>query len=362
MKNVLIIPTLNPNKKLVDLIKELKKVEFENILIIDDGSNSSCTKIFDEIEAMQCVVLHHEINLGKGKAIKDGIKFASLHYKNIDGYITADGDYQHLPKDILKVAKELEKNHNNIVLGERNFREKNVPTRSKFGNKFSSIYFKMSTGIELEDTQTGLRAIPANYTKLAIETEGTRYDYEMNFLINAANENIEFTKIPIETVYEQKNTSHFKTVSDAILIYKELFQFAVNSVLSALIDVGFFTILVNVMSLSTAIQIAMANILARITSGMFNFAMNSKVAFKSKEDVNKQVYKYMILFIIQMAVSSGIVSLLSMLPINITVAKIFVDIAIFIVNYFIQKRFIFQPSSSKKNAKSKCEYGLRRIS
>lgn len=343
MKSIVLIPTLDPNERLIKLVKELKELELNNIIIIDDGSCSECAKIFDELEMLKCIVLHHDANLGKGKALKDGIKFAANNYKDISGYITADSDYQHLPKDIFKVAIELEKNEDNIVLGERNFKNNNVPFRSKFGNSFSSAFFKMQTGIKLEDTQTGLRGIPIKYTNLALTTSGNRYDYEMNFLSNAALKKVKFTKVNIETVYEEKNSnSHFRTVRDAALIYKELIKFALNSLLSAFVDVGLFTVLVMILPIEEQISVIISTIIARIISGIFNFTVNSKLAFKSEEKLNKQAYKYFILFIVQMCVSSGIVSLLSMLPINITLIKILVDMAIFIVNYFIQKRFIFK--------------------
>lgn len=343
MDSIIIIPTLDPNNNLIKLVNELKRLNLNKILIVDDGSDSKCAEIFEKLEELNCKVLHHESNLGKGQALRDGIKYASENYKNILGYITADSDYQHLPKDILSIAIALKQNSENIVLGERDFKSINVPTRSKFGNKFSSIFFKMQTGIKLEDTQTGLRGIPIKYTSLALTTLGNRYDYEMNFLTSAALAGIKFTIVDITTVYEGKNeSSHFRTIADAVLIYKELIKFAINSILSACIDVGLFTLIVKVLPIEEQIEAVIATVIARLISGVFNFTINSKIAFNSKEKINKQAYKYFTLFIVQMLVSSLIVSALSILPINITVIKILVDMAIFIVNYFIQKRFIFK--------------------
>lgn len=342
MDSVLIIPTLNPNEKLILLIEELKKLSINNIVVVDDGSNSSSTYIFNTLKDEGCKVIHHDHNIGKGRAIKDGIIYATKSYPSISGYITADSDYQHLPQDIKKVAVELEKNKNNIVLGERNFSNKIVPIRSKIGNSFSSAFFKAQTGVALEDTQTGLRGIPIKYTELAISTIGDRYDYEMNFLTNAAMNKINFTKIPIITVYENNNkSSHFRTITDSILIYKELAKFAIIAILSASIDVSLFTMMDYLLQFNDFAKAIISTVVARCTSGLFNFYANSRWSFRSREKIQNQAYKYLILFLMQMVISSMAVSILSNLPINITLIKIVVDLIIFMVNYFVEKRFIF---------------------
>lgn len=342
MNNIVIIPSLEPNENIIKLIEELKNLNFANIIIVNDGSNRHYDHIFDKLKSLGCIIITHKKNIGKGESLKDGIKYASKYFDK-KGYITADGDYQHLPTDILKVASELENNQNKILLGVRNFKNKNVPLKSRFGNKFSSIFFKLQTGIALEDTQTGLRGIPKEYTKLALEAEGKRYDYEMNFLRKVALNKIELKEVEIETIYNDQNKgSHFKTVSDAILIYKELIHCIINSLLSATLDIALFAILVNTFLGATALYIAIANITARLLSGVFNFFVNSKIAFKSKEKMYKQIYRYITLFIAQLIVSSLLIAILSTIPINIVIIKIFIDITIFVVNYFIEKRFIFK--------------------
>lgn len=214
MKVTIIIPSYNPTKKLIKLVSELQEY-FDDILIIDDGSSKETKKIYESIKNVK--IIYHEKNLGKGESLKTGIK--SL--KDTDAFITVDADYQHLPKDVLKIKEALKSN--DIVLGTRNFNNKNVPLRSKFGNKFSSIVYKIKTGITLNDTQTGLRGINIKYKDLCLNTIGSRYEYEMNFLYNLAKNKIDFKCINISTIYEDDNKgSHFHAFRDSILIYKWL--------------------------------------------------------------------------------------------------------------------------------------------
>ena len=212
MKVTIIIPSYNPTKKLIKLVSALQK-DFNDILIVDDGSTNETKKIYEELSNVK--IIYHDVNKGKGEALKTAIK--SL--KDTDAFITVDADLQHSPKDVSKVKEELL--NNDIVLGTRNFNKKNVPFTSKFGNKFSSLVFKVKTGITLKDTQTGLRGINIKYKDLCLNTSGSRYEYEMNFLYNLAKSKINFKCIDIATIYEDNNSgSHFQAIRDYILIYK----------------------------------------------------------------------------------------------------------------------------------------------
>lgn len=355
MKSVIIIPILNPNEKIIKLVQDLKKEDFNMIVIVDDGSKKECQEIFKQLESLGCLVTHHKVNKGKGKAIKTGIDFANKNFKDFNGYITVDGDYQHLPKDVKKVAKKLEENNEKIVLGERSFKKKDIPIKSRIGNTFSTLFFNLQTGVYLEDTQTGLRGIPNKYSEFAMKVEGSRYEYEMNFLRDAVLNKIGFEKVSIETVYEDNNKgTHFRPLKDAYLIFKEPINFTIIAILSAILDIGVFTILHSLFSnilitmLSIKIITALSNVLARITSGTFNFFMNKTIAFKIKGNTKKQFIKYIVLFIIQMCMSTLLVSAASNLPINIIVSKIIIDLTIFIVNYFVEKRLIFNNKKYKK--------------
>ena len=85
----------------------------------------------------------------------------------------------------------------------------------------TSTLFKFGTGIACSDTQTGLRGIPPRLVPLALSTEGDRYEYEMNFLVEAVK-TAPLVMIPIETVYENGNAgSHFRPVRDSLLIYRD---------------------------------------------------------------------------------------------------------------------------------------------
>lgn len=330
--NIVIIPSLNPSDKLISIINELIKNNIKDIIVIDDGSSNK--DIFNKLNK-DVLVLHHETNLGKGVAIKTGVKYANNNFKNIKGYIFMDGDGQHLTKDVIKVIKEMNTS-NEIIFGVRDFNDSNVPKRSKIGNNFSSWYYKLLTGINMPDTQTGLRAIPYRYTKILLNTPGERYEYEMNFLNYLGLHKILFKTVKINTVYEDNNSvSHFRIVEDSIRIYKEPLKYFVIALTSFLLDILMF-----ILYKSLVPSIFMANVLARFTSGIYNYNMNKYWCFKSYQGSN-QFFKYLVLFVIQMFISSTLVNLFSSSSM-IVIIKMLIDLVIFTVNYVIQKKYIFK--------------------
>lgn len=89
-------------------------------------------------------------------------------------------------------------------------------------------------------------------------------------------------------------------------------------------------------------NIFISTIIARVISSLYNYLMNSRFVFKSYS--KSSIYKYYILVVIQMFVSATTVSILSYVfkDLNDTIIKIFVDIIIFIINYFVQKEVVFK--------------------
>lgn len=226
MKPVIIIPTLNPDQKLVNLVEKLKKGDIP-IVIINDGSKEECSDIFETLRSrFQCNIFNHTKNMGKGAAIKTGIIYAVQIYPWSCGFVTADGDGQHAAEDILKVAYALEENQGSLILGARDFSERDVPFKSRWGNRITSLVFKLSTGKECPDTQTGLRGIPRKFKKICLSVPGDRFEYEMNMLLEFVRHNIPLMHVPIATIYLENNkSSHFNPVKDSIRIYSDILKY-----------------------------------------------------------------------------------------------------------------------------------------
>lgn len=226
MNCVVLIPSLKPDELLVQYVERLIGHGFDKVIVVNDGSPAEYDSFFERVAANpQCTVLRHEVNRGKGAALKTGMKYYLEHFRGCDGIVTGDADGQHTLKDTAHLAELLSKGSQGLILGSRDFSLPDVPARSRFGNRTTSTVFKMTNGVWIGDTQTGLRAIPDALVDLFSDIEGERYEYEMNMLIECAHRRIPISEVTIDTVYINDNSgSHFHAVRDSWRIYKLIFK------------------------------------------------------------------------------------------------------------------------------------------
>ena len=128
--------------------------------------------------------------------------------------------------------------------------------------------------------------------------------------------------------------------------YETFLKYIFVAGISFVIDILFFNIFNNLISLS----IIISTICARVISSFINYLLNRDKVFKSDENKLKTVIKYYILVIIQMSVSALFVdNLYKLVKINPTIIKIPVEFTLFICNYIIQKVLIFKKGNHEKN-------------
>ena len=339
---VVLIPSLNPDEHLAAVVAGCRKEGLEDIVVVDDGSAPSCASAFDEVQALGAAVVRHSVNRGKGAALKTGIRAALERFPQVSGVITADGDGQHLPEDIRRVGEAMTGKGHPFVLGVRDFSRANVPWRSRAGNRITAALFRLSTGVSCPDTQTGLRGIPRELFDRVLALPGERYEYEMNMLSDVVSSRYPLQMVPIQTVYEDNNRgSHFRPVVDSIRIYQRPLKYAASSVIGCAVDLLLFTLF------SMRLGIMLSTVLARCVSGYTNFKLNQRWSFQVRERTHSQFFKYVLLCVCVMLASGGAVTVLRVLPLPLTLIKVLVDTVLFIINYFIQGRFIFREKHSE---------------
>lgn len=220
---VVVIPAYNPDYHLIDVINNLKDLKYK-IVVVNDGSNKDCNKIFNKISKYAYIV-NHNTNMGKGMAMKTGIKYIKDNL-NEDGIIFVDADNQHDIEDIKNVINAFYNNPDSLILGCRLFNNKEVPIRSKIGNNITKKIFKLVTKTYISDTQTGLRCMNSKYIPMLLNIPGDRYEYEISMLKEFIKNKIDIKEVKIKTIYEDKknSTSHFKTIKDSYIIYKALLK------------------------------------------------------------------------------------------------------------------------------------------
>ena len=296
LKPIIIIPAFRPGQKLLDLLDALRAYssDYHHIILVNDGSESSYQQIFDEAKQSHPIqLLTHGTNLGKGQALKTGLNtvLCNCHLESICGVVTCDADGQHLAEDIIGLCRQLSQSPQTLWMGSRNFDLPHIPFRSKFGNIITRKLFKWFVGLNLTDTQSGLRGIPLNFISTLLKTQTIGYDFELDMLMLVKKNNIPLQEHPIQTVYEDKNNcSHFNPIIDSVKIYFIFFRYLAIALFSGLVDYGIF-----IASYFLSQNILFSEITARIISGTVNFGLNKKMVFQSKDKALPEAIRYLLL-------------------------------------------------------------------
>lgn len=359
-KCTVIIPSLNPDEKLMHTVTELEKYGFDDIIIVDDGSDKAYAANFPDVEEHPaCTVIHHRVNRGKGAALKTAFKYIIKYRDDVDGVVTIDADGQHLTKDIVNCVSEM-KRTGKVVLGCRDFSRPDVPPRSRFGNKTTRRVLSLFCGVNVSDTQTGLRAIPARFLRDMLAVKGTRYEYETNMLIAFKQNGIPFCEVPIDTVYINDNeTSHFRPFVDSLRIYKLILSFVFSSMFSMLVEIILFYLGIHFFFNGAKYEILLATVLARVCSSVVNFLVNRNGVFPKGNSFARSLLRYTILAVPLVLASSGSIRLLKFIlgvksDFVTTLIKMVVDTLLFFVSFRVQQNWVFAPpkkySSAEENA------------
>jgi len=357
-----VLPSLDPDEKLVAVIDGLLEYGFSDIILVNDGSKPENLHYFEDAAAQhpEIHLLHHEVNKGKGAALKNAFRWFLANRPEGYGVVTVDGDNQHHPADTRACCEHmLETGH--VVLGCRDFNQEDVPARSSFGNKTTSMIFKIFVGMTISDTQTGLRAIPRNVLETLVDVYGDRFEYETNMLLAFKTNGIDFDEVKIRTVYiEENKSSHFRVIHDSWRIYKlilaHFFRYTASSIVSFVVDSGMVYLLTVALRgfLQDPLLGSIATVGARAVSSILNFFMNKKLVFQSKVSTGKAMVRYYALAIPQLVVQSllnqAVYTLFSIGSDQAalrTLIHIVIMTILFIVSFTIQQRWVFAPQKSK---------------
>ena len=342
-----IIPSYESDGKLPALLQELSDGGFENIIIVDDGSGEAYKSIFDEADSFSSVtLLHHAVNMGKGRALKTAFDYVLCHFPDAIGAITADSDGQHSPECIRACAEALIENPGALIMGCRSFDGDDVPARSQFGNKLTRGVMKYLVGVSVSDTQTGLRGISASFMKSLLTLKGERFEFETNMLMETKKLGIQIIEVPIKTIYiEDNRTSHFNPIKDSIRIYMTFGKFLFSSLSSSVLDLCLFSIfcaLLKGRDLHMLNYITLSTVMARRLSAAYNYMINYKLVSESRGSLIKTLSRYVLLAVCQMSLSALLVNIIYPYIGGFeTFVKIPVDIMLFFLSYVIQREFVY---------------------
>lgn len=187
----IVVPAYNEASRIGSVLERILKAH-SHVIVVDDGSKDDTYSVSYNSGAY---VLRNIVNMGKGAALRTGIDFAVS--KGAEQIVVIDSDGQHKPEQIPELVVAL-KNHDIVFT----YRERSgpMPLVLRFGNWFINKTTKLLYGMELKDTQCGFRAFTVEAYK-KIRWKSGDYSMESEMIARAGRHHLQYTEIPIETIY-----------------------------------------------------------------------------------------------------------------------------------------------------------------
>ncbi|NJW53409.1 glycosyltransferase family 2 protein [Salinimicrobium oceani] len=221
-----LIPTYNNHTTLKRVLNDV--LEFtRNIIVVNDGSTDATKDILSAFSDLH--VINLPVNKGKGNALKTGFKAGQK--LGFDYAISMDSDGQHFADDLDVFLQALENHHEKqplLVIGSRKMDAPGIPEKSSIGNKFSSFWYWVETGIKLQDTQCGYRLYPLPVVN-SLHLFTSRFELEIEVIVKAAWKGVVVKNLPVKVLYDpQERVTHFRPWQDVarITLLNIIFVFA----------------------------------------------------------------------------------------------------------------------------------------
>ena len=215
MKIVAVIPAYNEAATIREVaIRTLRLVP--EVIVVNDGSTDATAAA---LEGLHVTVISNPVNYGKGASLWRG--FALALADGADAVITLDGDAQHAPEDIPRLAEAARAHPDRIIIGARLWDREKVPPLRYFGNRFANFWIAWAAGFPVADSQSGFRLYPASVLREVQVFHGpnARFAFESEILIEAGRAGVRSAAVPIAALYPPKaRPSHYRSIVDTARI------------------------------------------------------------------------------------------------------------------------------------------------
>lgn len=218
-----VIPAYNEATVIGEVVKSAREVFLKSkkaydidIVVVNDGSKDETA---NEAKKGGAIVINHILNSGAGSATLTGLAYARQH--NYDIAATMDADGQHAPDDVLEGIKSIDQGNADLLIGSRLIDSRGMSKIKVLGNKGLSLFTYLLFGINVTDSQSGLRI----FSKRAIDDlqwKSTGYEFCSEMIWRAKQARMSVGEYPIKAIYTDYSRAKGQNNWNAINIVKRL--------------------------------------------------------------------------------------------------------------------------------------------
>lgn len=207
-----VLPTYNNAATLARVIEQVHE-HVKDVIVVNDGSTDGTSDI---LKRFPCVtVVNHEVNEGKGAALRDG--FARAKAMGFTHAVTSDTDGQHVVSVLPRFLAAIADRPDACVIGVRDLAGAGRPFKSRLLRAHSNFWVWVETGRWVHDTQSGFRAYPLEPIQ-ALALSSRKYDFEIESLVKAMWLGTPVVEVPVSVEYGPGSKSHFRPLADSLLV------------------------------------------------------------------------------------------------------------------------------------------------
>lgn len=213
-KSIALIPAWNEGRMVQGVVR--KAADILPVVVVDDGSEDETPDIAEQEGAL---VLRHEVNKGKGAALRTGFMWALE--QGVRAVVTLDADGQHDPLEIPKFIVVHRATGAELVIGRRDFDK--MPFPRGYTNPFGSWLLSLAVGEPIPDNQSGFRLYDSDLLRV-LELETVGFEFEVEVIGAALKNDLDIAWVGISTIYNTQTRSYFHPVRDSVRFLRTVWQ------------------------------------------------------------------------------------------------------------------------------------------
>ncbi len=218
MRVAAVIPAFNAARTLEPVVRGARE-QLDTVVVVDDGSADGTADVAARAGA---TVLRHEVNRGKGAALKTAFKWACG--QDLDGIVTLDADGQHLPREIPKLLACHGETRADLIIGGRAHLFGQMLPRRRMANRFSAWTIAIASGTKVTDSQSGYRFYSTRMLR-EFDLKSDGFAMESEVIVRAGRAGFHVITTPIDLGFvEGSSTSHYKPLKDTLTIAAVVFR------------------------------------------------------------------------------------------------------------------------------------------